>query len=266
MIMFDALMLSEMMAQPVAFGRIIHGHDATSVRITTAVLADEARKAIDGIKKMIETKSPPDLVLNRHCAECGFQAHCRQKAIELDDLSLFSGMSAQERARHRSKGIFTVNQLSYTFRPRRQAKREKPLTNFHYFSLQALAIRENTVYVHGDPQLPSAKTSVYLDVEGLSTSGPYYLAGVLIVSQDTEEFYSFWAGQLEDAASAFTQLVELISQLPDFRVFHYGSYDTAALKLMRPKLAESLWPKVDIVIQRTVKVFSMIHHHVYFPA
>jgi hypothetical protein len=62
-----------------------------------------------------------------------------------------------------------VNQLSYTFRPRRQAKREKPLTNLHYFSLQALAIRENTVskrYVHGDPQLSNAKTSVYLDIEG----------------------------------------------------------------------------------------------------
>lgn len=94
--MFDALVLSEMMAQPVVFGRIMYGHDATSVRITGSVLADEARKVIDGIKKILGTKSPPDLVLNRHCAECDFHAHCRQKAIKIDDLSLFSGMIKNE--------------------------------------------------------------------------------------------------------------------------------------------------------------------------
>jgi len=46
-----------------------------------------------------------------------------QKAIEKDDLSLLGGMSENERKKLRSKGIFTVTQLSYTFRPRRRPKR-----------------------------------------------------------------------------------------------------------------------------------------------
>src|SRR5207249_637194 len=107
----------------------------------------------------------------------------------------------------------------------------------HYFALQALAVRENTVYIHGNPELPNADVSVYLDIEGLSTSGPYYLLGVLIVSNGREEFHSFWADQRTDETRMFTELIELLSHLGDFRVFHYGSYDAAALKLVRPKLA-----------------------------
>ena len=43
---------------------------------------------------------------------------CRQKAEEKDDLSLLSGMTEKERRNLHDKGIFTVTQLSYTFRPR----------------------------------------------------------------------------------------------------------------------------------------------------
>ena len=62
--------------------------------------------------------SPPDLVLIPHCAECEFQTRCRQKAEEKDDLSLLSGMTEKERRNLHDKGIFTVTQLYYTFRPR----------------------------------------------------------------------------------------------------------------------------------------------------
>ena len=62
--------------------------------------------------------SPPDLVLIPHCAECELQTRCRQKAEEKDDLSLLSGMTEKERRNLHDKGILTVTQLSYTFRPR----------------------------------------------------------------------------------------------------------------------------------------------------
>jgi hypothetical protein len=41
--------------------------------------------------------APPDLVLNRHCAQSEFRKQCRQKAIEEDDLSLLTGISESER-------------------------------------------------------------------------------------------------------------------------------------------------------------------------
>ena len=122
---FDARVLSEVIGREVSLGRIIHGGDHTTLKVKTSALAKEIRQLIGKITSLLSNNSPPDLVLNRHCAECEFKARCRNKAIEADDLSLLSAMTEKERSRHRSKGIFTVNQLSYTFRPRKTPKRAK---------------------------------------------------------------------------------------------------------------------------------------------
>ena len=103
----------------------------TSVRIKTTAYGGPRRNAIEKISKLLQTEYAPDLVLNRHCGECEFQARCRQKAMEIDDLSLFSGMKPEERERHRRKGIFTINQLSYTFRQRRQPRRAEARLKNH---------------------------------------------------------------------------------------------------------------------------------------
>jgi predicted RecB family nuclease len=124
--------------------------------------------------------------------------------MQEDDLSLLAGVSEDERARNRSKGIFTVKQLSYTFRPRRTPKRAKNPARPRYPALQALAIRENTVFVHGSPKLPNSKTKVYLDIEGIPDSDSYYLIGTLIVSEDQEVFRSFWSDHTTEESQAFS--------------------------------------------------------------
>src|SRR5439155_10583001 len=130
---------------------------------------------------------------------------CKQKAVETDDLSLLAGITEDERTRYRSKGIFTVTQLSYTFRPRRTPKGAKNPARPRYPALQALAIRENTVYIHGSPQLPDSKVQVYLDIEGIPDSDSYYLIGALIVSEGQEAFHSFWASETSQEPGIFVQ-------------------------------------------------------------
>src|SRR6516225_8483795 len=186
LVAFDALVLSETLGREVGLGKIIHGDKSATLEVKTGALASEVRKRTEKISALLSSKSPPDLVLNRHCPECEFQTQCRQRAIEADDLSLLSGMTEKERASHRSKGIFTVMQLSYTFRPRKTPKRAKNPAKPRYMALQALAIRENTVYVHGHPELPDSRTQVYLDIEGLPESEFCYLIGALVVSGETE--------------------------------------------------------------------------------
>jgi hypothetical protein len=81
-------------------------------KLKTSVLAGEVRKRLGKITTLLTSPAPPDLVLNRHCAECEFQARFRKLAVEKDDLNLLAGMSAKEGQKLRSKGIFTVTQLS----------------------------------------------------------------------------------------------------------------------------------------------------------
>jgi predicted RecB family nuclease len=98
------------------------------------------------------------------------QCRCTQAEKE-DGLSLLRGMSEQEISRQNNKGIFTVRQLSYTFRVRRRNKRAKRQAFPRSYALQALAIRENKIHVHGSYAVPSSPTSIYLDIEGLPATG-----------------------------------------------------------------------------------------------
>jgi predicted RecB family nuclease len=194
---FDAFVLSEILGREVSLGKIIHGDNHATLKVKTSVLAGEVRKRLEKIAALLSSPTPPDLVLNRHCAECEFQARCRQKAIEKDDLSLLAGMSEKERKKLRSKGIFTVTQLSYTFRPRRRPKRMRDKREKYHHSLKALAIREKKIHIVGSPELKIEGTPVYLDVEGLPDRDFYYLIGVRIGNGESAVQHSLWADTVD---------------------------------------------------------------------
>ena len=167
---FDAFALSEMLGRAVNLGKIIHGDDHATLKVKTPALAGEVRKRLGKIAALLASSAPPDLVLNRHCAECEFQARCRKLAVEKDDLSLLAGMSAKERQKLRSKGIFTVTQLSYTFRPRRRPKRQRDKREKYHHALKALAIREQKIHIVGSPELKLEGTPDCVALESVSTA------------------------------------------------------------------------------------------------
>ncbi len=265
LVAFDALTFSEMLGREVSLARIIHGDDHATLKVKTSGLMGEVRNRVEKMCALLSNSSPPDVVLNRHCAECEFQTPCRQKAVEKDDLSLLAGMSEKERSRHRSKGIFTITQLSYTFRPRRTPKRAKNPAKPRYFALQALAIREDTIYIHGTPELPESISRVYLDIEGLPDREFNYLIGALIVTPGQEVFHSLWADAESDQASIFAQFAEIVAPLSDCYVFHFGDYDAVAMKRIMADLAEGPRQQVATILHRAVNVLSVIYPHVYFP-
>jgi predicted RecB family nuclease len=171
---FDARVLSEVLSREVGLGKIVYGENYATLKVKTSPLASDVRKLTDKIGRLLGSPSPPDLVLNRHCVECEFQNRCRQKAIEKDDLSLLSGMTEKERTDFNGKGIFTVTQLSHTFRPRRRPPGLRHKRERYHHSLKALAIREKKIHMVGSPEVKIEGTPVYMDVEGLPVSDTFY--------------------------------------------------------------------------------------------
>ena len=110
----------------------------------------------------------------------GFSLDHATQARKKDELSLLSGISEKDRQRLHSKGIFTVTQLSYTFRPRRRRRESSGKQEKHHHSLRALAVRENKIHAVGIPDLTIEGTPVFLDVEGLPDRDFYYLIGIRI--------------------------------------------------------------------------------------
>ena len=167
-----------MIGRDVDLGRIVYGDDYHTLNVKVSPLKREAENLTDKIGLLIFSPSPPDLVLNRHCPDCECQARCRQKAIDKDDLSLLGSITEKECAVFNSKEIFTVTQLSFTFRPRRRTKGRQDKRESHHYALKELAIREKNLHIVGSPQFNLEGTPVYLDVEGLPGRNFYYLAGV----------------------------------------------------------------------------------------
>ena len=71
---FDAYVLGEALGRDIALGKIIHGDDHATLKVKISALAGEVRKRLEKATALLSSPAPPDLVLNRHCAECEFQA------------------------------------------------------------------------------------------------------------------------------------------------------------------------------------------------
>jgi predicted RecB family nuclease len=262
---FDTYVLSEATGQDISFGKIIHGDDHNALKVNTAALSGEVQRRIGRIAVLLASPTPPDLVLNRHCSECEFQARCRQKAIEADDLSLLAGMSEKERKKLRQKGIFTVTQLSYTFRPRRRPKGMRDTREKYHHSLKALAIREKKIHIVGMPELKIDGTPIYFDVEGLPDRDFYYLIGVRVGNGDGAVHHSLWADTAADEGEIWREFLAILETVEKPVLIHYGSYETAFLKRMGERHEKPYEGSVAAnAIHAAVNLLSLIFAKVYF--
>jgi predicted RecB family nuclease len=167
MLAFDALALNQQSSNPVGSGKLIYGSQYNIVTVPLAKLFENVRHSIIKVKKQRKSRVAPPLVLNKHCPECEFHGRCRQIAVENDDLSLLANMTVKERQKLNDKGIFSVTQLSYTFRPRRRRAFKGSQAFKHEPALKALAIRKDRIHVVGTPTFSTPEGTVYLDVEGV---------------------------------------------------------------------------------------------------
>jgi len=264
---FDAFVLSATLGRSVGLGKIIHGDDHAALKVKTVGMRSRVGKVIAKVTTLLAADNAPDLILNRHCGECEYQTRCRQKATEKDDLSLLSGMPEKERKKLNGKGIFTVTQLSYTFRPRRRPKRQRDKKEKYHHSLKALAIREKKIHIVGTPELKIDGTPVYLDVEGLPDQDFYYLIGVRIGKGESAVQHSLWADSVEDEKRIWESFLTILNGIEHPVIVHYGSYETTFLKRMceRYHLPDAN-SSAGRAVSCAINILSVIYAHIYIPA
>ncbi len=236
---------------------------SSTVRLSPGLKRGE--RILNAIKELQRAERPPMLNLNRHCQVCKYQSRCHAQAVDEDNLSLLRGISEAEMTRLRKKGIFTINQLSYTFRPRRIKKRAKNPAHPHYFALQARALREGKVFVHGSPKLDTKDVRIYMDFEGVPTNASYYLIGLVVVDPDGIHQKSFWADGDDGEAQIFIEMLDYIRRYRDYTVLHYGAYEVRALRRMQRRLPVDYMEQIERMLKHMVNVLSVIGPHIYFP-
>jgi predicted RecB family nuclease len=206
--------------------------------------------------------APPPLILNEHCPTCQFRLHCVGEADRADNLTLLDRVTPKLLKKYNDKGIFTITQLSHVFRPRRRRKRKGRSYLSFNVELQALAIRTGKVYLDELPSIPESPVELFLDIEGIPDEDFHYLIGLVVKTPDQLLEHSFWADSPEQEHAIFEQLMEEISRYEAAPIFHYGSYDSKALRRASQKYGSLCMALHDRLVNISAQVFGKV----YFPS
>lgn len=219
---------------------------------------------LESLQEWLNESSPeePPVILNKHCPICQFREQCQTKAIQEDNLSRLDRMTPKLIRQYEKKGIFTVKQLSYLFKPRKRKKRAKnppPIT--HNIELQALAIRTGKIYLQELPTFVRHDTELYLDIEGLPDENFSYLIGLLVCQENRLKYHYFWAENAENESEIWQEFLAFVAQYPDAPIYHYGSYEPRVINTLTKRYKTNSKPVVD----RIININKQIYGKVYFP-
>jgi predicted RecB family nuclease len=244
---------------PAAATLVLAGGRCCRVKLTARY--KEVRSIIAALKAWAEEPAPkpPPVVLNRHCPICPFRAGCRRQAEEEDSLSLLDRMTPKLLRQYQAKGIFTVHQLSHTFRPRRSRKKGRRTVR-HSLELQALALRTGKTYVEHLPELSRRPVELFVDVEGVPQRNSFYLIGLLACSGGDAEYHAFWADGPEGEARIWEDFLARVTSFPDAPIYHYGSYERKSFRTLASRHGRG-----KDLLDRLVNVASSVYGKVYFP-
>jgi predicted RecB family nuclease len=245
-------------------GLIISGRDFKRTRISLPLWIPKSRGVMHDLNELAKQTEPP-LFLCSHCRICEFRTKCVARAVEEDNISRLEGMSRSQIEEQHRKGIFTLHQYSHTFRPRKPPKRAKNVSTPRYFALQARAIRDKKLYIHGKATLPLSSTSMYLDIEGIPGRQFQYLFGLLTVRDGVDEYKPFWVNSESDEIDVFIAVCECVASMSGASLFHYGNYEMKVLNEMKRRVGIKHSVLIDRVIGQCCNVLSIVHRHCYFP-
>ena len=222
--------------------------------------------ALESIKTWSTSSVEPPTHLNKHCQQCQFQKSCKIIAERENNLSLI-GLNSKQIRKYETKGIFTVKQIAYLYKPRKRKKRSKnPPPIIHKPELRALAIRDQKIYIEEVPEIVREPIELYLDVEGLPDLDFYYQIGIVTLQNGESNYHVFWANTISDEESMWRKCYEFLRKHPpDTPIYHYGHYDARALHRLINRYSNNTNDSSEYSDLRLINVSKLIYGKVYYP-
>jgi predicted RecB family nuclease len=257
-------LLGQLYGRRPASGTIVR-RDGDAQRVKLEASYATLDRVLTALRAWSEEPPPeaPEVTLNDHCPVCPFRQECLAVAEKADSLTLLARMTLKLVRRFHKKGIFTVTQLSYLYKPRRKKRARPPGTSFKV-ELQALAIRTGKIYVHELPRVPRAAVELFLDVEGTPENQSYYLIGLSVLRAGAFEHHTFWASMPSDEATIWQSFLKKASEYPGAPIFHYGAYERKAIVTLGKRHGTNDG-QLESLAQRLVNLNAHVHGKVYFP-
>jgi predicted RecB family nuclease len=217
------------------------------------------------------TAEPP-VELNAHCPTCQYRGRRRNTAIAADSLSLVTSIPPKERRKLQAKGITTITQLSYTYRPRRLRRahatpRSTPplVSKKNDHRLKALAIRKDQVHILSADPTTREGTPVYFDVEGIPSADIYYLTGLRFKMGNEWVEHSYWADSRAEERDIWRQCLATLLVMDRPYLVHYGSYESNYISRMRQRYRVTKKANKQLDEIGSWNLLKDIYGSIYFP-
>ncbi|WP_439697975.1 Dna2/Cas4 domain-containing protein [Mucilaginibacter sp. AW1-7] len=191
-----------------------------------------AKKLIHEIEHLYDSNVEPPLYQIKECVTCEYCERCLKYLKDKDDLSLLGGINISNITKYHNKGIFSINQLSYTFRPR---KYKNNVIKKHFPELKALAIRESKIYIWNTPEIRNAESEFYVDIEFIPDEDLIYLIGVIHSYQGNVHHHYFWMDSNLGFEQNVAELLKLLFTSNDSVIYHYGSAEYQFFSQLKKK-------------------------------
>lgn len=240
---------------------VVFGEQQKITKVKLATFSKEIKKTISLLNKTLENQTPPKFHKNAHCQICEFSESCLEKLKERDDLSLLTSLKPKEILQKNSRGLFSVKQLSYSFKPKKNPHQKRKFLP----ELKALAIRENKTFIQEMPSLKQTQTEVFLDFEGIPDKNSNYLIGLILRTDKVENEYSFWANNKDAETKIFIELIELLKPLQNFTIYHYGAYENQGLKNISKRLSIENQAIIKVLIENSTNLLNVFTQNIYPP-
>lgn len=205
-------------------------------------------------------ESPP-VIINKHCPLCGFEKNCLVEAKKLDSIGLLGRMTLKVLKKYHSKGIFSINQLSYVYKPRRRSRFWENSTPRHRYELQALAIRTKKIYTCEVICPPTSNLEIFIDIESFPEHSFHYLIGILISVDNYQHYEPLWANNITDEKEIWQKFLMITRNYPNAPIFHYGNYDRKIIQILAKRHNTS----INRLLNRMHNINSYIFGRIYFP-
>ncbi len=258
-----AYLLTKSSGKTITSGTIMNAA-GTFFQVKLTALIAEIAPLVETLESWVK-KPPleaPGIILIRHCQICPFRQACFDQAKIEDNLSLLDRVTPKVMKKYKKQGIFTVRQLSYLYRPRRERKRSKPAPVKFDVTLQALALREQKIYVQETPIIPAHPVEIFIDFEGLPDQEYDYLIGMMVSENGRAECHSFWADTAQDEKTMFENFLHAAAKYPDAPIYHYGHYEFKSLI----RIGKKYNLDIETVKKRLMNVSFFVFGKIYFPA
>ena len=241
--------------------KVVYGKNLNQTGFKLTTFSKTIKKYIGELNKILFHPNHPVFYRNIHCQICEFNNDCSTKLKERDDLSLLTALKPKEILQKNNRGIFSVKQLSYSYRPKKNPYRKRKFLP----ELKALAIKENKTFIQETFELRQVVTEIFIDFEGIIDRGSIYLIGAVIIDNNIKSEYSFWADNSNDEESIFIRLIELFQPLDDFVVYYYGSFEMQALQRIGKKVSDKQKSILNKIIANSFNLLNIFTNNIYPP-